>query len=755
MTQGGIITGANPLVYSATAPYSILLFQVVVIITISQLIYYPLSLIKQPRVIAEVLTGIILGHTVLGRIPNFTTYVFPPGSIAGLSIISTVGVCLLLFMVGCEVDVGFIRKHLFTAMTVGILNMAVPFGFGCAVAVGLWNDYRSGAPDLPEIKFTTFMVFIAVAMCITAFPVLVRILTELRLVKDRVGVVVIAAGITNDLLGWILLALSITLANSSKSETTAYIVLVTIGWCLLIIYPVRFILRYILIKMMNDVNNPNGPSRLAMLIILMIVFSSSFFTDIIGVHPIFGAFIAGVIIPRENNYVIKLTSRIEDLVNILLIPIYFGMAGLDVDLGLLNKGIDWGWAVGLIGIAMIGKIFGGFVAAKLNGLYWRESLTVGILMSCKGIVEIVVLQTGLRANIITQKVYSMFILMALVTTFLTTPLTNWCYPEQYREEIQKRIKDKSEKKLDPKVRESLITYNDFQIDKVVVCLDTMDSVSNNLILLDLFLDSKIGIHAINTKTLTERTADLLHASMIQGNEVDFNSINSILSIVKMFAHTNKLSFTSEIQYCLPDDNQIQTLLECTSINMKSLFVLTMNISDYTDEGFASLSKEMRMTDIPKVMFINNRSENESLGIDISHRENDFHIRTILILITNEELDHSDLFSVKLLSMFLNHSEVNRGDIMLQNVDIDSPIYKMISQQVSKLNKEFGYECVHLEIKGHHGSSAENPNLDDDVTLKDYVSKWESTDGRLILVNNKDQAIIEELVSKNEKIMVVY
>lgn len=746
----GIVAGGNPLVYSSTAPYTILIFQLVVIITISQLLYYPLSKIKQPRVIAEVLTGIILGHTVLGRIPNFTEYVFPPESIPGLSIVATLGICLLLFMVGCEVDVGFIKKHLFTALSVGIVNMAVPFGLGCALAIGLWKDYRLDAPGLPDIDFTTFMVFIAVAMCITAFPVLVRILTELRLVKDRVGVVVIAAGITNDLLGWILLALSITLANSTKSEITAYIVLVTIGWCLLIIYPMRYILRYILINLMNDIENINGPSRLAMLIILVLMFASSFFTDIIGVHPIFGAFIVGVIVPRENNYVIKLTSRIEDLVNIILIPIYFGMSGLDVDLGLLNKGIDWGWAFGLIGVAMFGKVFGGFIAAKLNGLYWRESLTVGILMSCKGIVEIVVLQTGLRAQIISQKTYSMFILMALITTFLTTPLTSLCYPEKYREEIQEKLRIKSDKKLDPKVRESLTTYNDFQIDKAIVCVDTMDSVSNNLILLDLLMDSsKIGIHAINVKTLTERTADLLHASMIQGNEVDFHSINSILSIVKMFSHSNKLSFTSEIQYCLPE-NKIQSLLDSTSITINSLFILTMNTREFSMSQFNTLSNDFKSVDASKVLFINNNNgELKEVG---------FHIRSIVVLITNKELDHSDLYAVKLLSLFIDHSDVKIGTIVLQDVDTGDAIYSVLSKQVDTLNTQVGYDCVRLEIKSNGNTNNKSSDDYDDATLKDYISSWDASDAhldQLTLVNHKDKVIINELINRDEKVMVIF
>lgn len=294
-TSSGIFAGGNPLEYSSSAPYTLFIFQLILVIGVAELLHYPLSKIQQPRVISEVLSGIILGPTAFGKIPGFTNTVFPTDSMQGLTLVSTLGICLLLFMVGCEVDIKFIKKHFATALSVGIFNMALPFGLGCAYSVTLWKHYRENEPDLPDIKFSTFMVFIGVSMCITAFPVLVRILTELRLVKDRVGVVVLAAGITNDLLGWILLALSITLANSSKSETTAYIVLVTIGWGLFICYPIRWLLNWFLKSVLNDLENPSGPCPMAMLIILLMMFASAFFTDIIGVHPIFGAFILGTI----------------------------------------------------------------------------------------------------------------------------------------------------------------------------------------------------------------------------------------------------------------------------------------------------------------------------------------------------------------------------------------------------------------------------------------------------------------------------
>lgn len=796
-STSGIIAGMNPLTYSSGSPFTIFFFQLIVILTFSQLIYIPLGRIKQPRVIAEVLTGIVLSHTALGRIPNFTNELFSTNSRSGLTLVANIGICLLMFIVGCEVDIKFIKKHLVTAVTVGMFNMAVPFGLGCACSVGLWNDYRLNAEDLPDIKFTTFMVFIATAMCITAFPVLVRILTELRLVKDRVGTVVLAAGITNDLLGWILLALSITLANSSQSIVTLYIVLVAIGWCIFVCYPLRIILNYILKNYLKEFDNPNSPSRLAMLIILLLMFASAFFTDIIGVHPIFGSFLIGTIVPRKNNYVINLTSRIEDLVNIILVPIYFGVAGLDVDLGLLNKGLDWGWTFGLIGVALVGKIFGGFAAAKLRGLYWRESLTVGVLMSCKGIVEIVVLQIGLNAKIISKKTYSMLIFMALITTFLTTPMTIYAYPSSYRDQVQIWLSEK-EKKLhlenndnnkDKIIDEnnelisdlpfSLQDIKDHKIDKLIIPVDNIESVSNGLLLLDLLLENlKVPIHAINLKTLTERTADLLHASMIDDTNTEQNlkSLNSILTIFKIFCHFNKIPFSSEILYSLPEC-YIETLLDNPIFKSNNLLILPISQSQFSIE-FLNIfifecKKNGKERDFMKSIFINKNMDNQ-----LEEFESDFKgengnaiknvdstplldnkstfsedtilspsliISTVTLYITSADLKENDLLGMKLFDLLIRRKDLLSANIVLLNIDHDSKTYDFISSWITSNNQVFNNVQLSLES-----------TTDNNLKYSIDNNQLETTFDRLVIIssNESNLELISKLVENYEKVFIV-
>lgn len=539
----GIVAGRNPLKYSASSPYTMFLFQIIVILAFCLMVHYPLKKIQQPKVIAEVITGILLGPTVLGRIPNFTETCFPTESISGLTLLANVGIILFLFIVGLEVDIGYIKKNLRAAVTVGLINMAIPFGLGCAISVGIYEQY--GKEENTHIKFTTYMVFIAVATCITAFPVLARILTELNLIGDRVGTIVLAAGITNDLMGWILLALTVTLANASEPINTLYILLLTVAWFFFLLYPVRLALKFYLTRYTNNLAT-GEPSQFLMMIIIVLVFISSFYTDIIGVHPIFGAFMVGIIVPRDNGFVIRITEKLEDLVHIILIPIYFALAGLNVNLGLLSTGTDWGYTIGIIALAMIGKIFGGFIAAKLNKLFWRESLAVGVLMSCKGIVEIVVLNVGLNAKIITQKVYSMFIVMALITTFLTTPLSLVVYPNSYREKVSRVLKGEinwdgtpvvpveggeNEKSFDVSLIKDIETA---KFPQIIMLLKNVDSLSPLMSFIENFFSLNDNYRAIHLREFSSRTSHLLEASN-EHTEKEYISSTSILSIVKVFS----------------------------------------------------------------------------------------------------------------------------------------------------------------------------------------------------------------------------
>lgn len=807
VSTSGVIAGGNPIEYSSSSPYTLFFLQMILLLVFIQLLNYPLSKIKEPKVIAEVLAGIILGPTALGQIPGFTDNIFPTESRSGLTLVSTIGICLLLFMVGCEVDTKFMRKHLPMALSVGIVNMAVPFGLGCAFSVALWRHYRSGLDA--DIEFTTFMVFIGVSMCITAFPVLVRILTELRLLKDRVGTVVLAAGITNDLIGWILLALSVTLANATDPAVTGYIVLVAIGWALFICYPVRYALKWVLDKQMHDLDNPSGPSTLCMLIMIVLMFISAFFTDIIGVHPIFGAFLVGAIIPRDNNYVIRLTARIEDLVNLVFAPIYFGIAGLNADLSLLNEGIDWAYIVGLIGIAILGKILGGMVPARIMGLFWRESLTVGVLMSCKGIVEIVVLQTGLKAGIISNKLFAMFILMALVSTFLTTPLTLLTYPQSYRESAAVRRSEKPThyressvpsvmevtsttdssptppNQVAHRVSKSLIkNYNKVNFDRLILPVDGLESVSNNLILVDRFcIATGMPMHAVNLKQLTERTADLLHASMMrdmddQFDQFDGQYLNALLSILKVFCELNGVPFTSELVFALPND-MLESLMSNNNYMKSDLLILTVG-SKYYSQHASTLTQFLRYAQEAKyyhALFINNnqnignlreleRDKTRQIGNSLKRQltrqkewtdtasllsnetilnPRSFEISTVTLVASTGDVTRDQLVALRLFSILVSHGDVDQGYVLSSE------------NETADL-----FSLVKGEIEGDVKLQSCVLGSDEEKSYKDYV--FENCQDRdsnkideLFIVTKgcpfRDE-LLQKLVDLNQKILVV-
>lgn len=425
--QGGLLTGHDPTDPATlqTDPIRIWIIQVGIIVATASLLSLVLRKIRQPKVIAEVLGGILLGPTAFGQIPGFKYHIFNDQSKSYLSLVANIGLVLFLFLVGLEIDGSVIKRNARLSLTVALAGMVLPFGLGVALAVPLYNQFVD-----ESIKFTYFMLFTGVAFSITAFPVLCRILTELKLLDTTVGIVVLSAGVGNDIVGWVLLALSVALVNAGSGTTAVYILLACVGWTLLLLFPVKFALRWLAVKTGSI---EHGPTMFFMTVTILCVFGSAFFTDVIGVHAIFGAFVVGIIVPREGGLAISLTEKLEDMVSIIFLPLYFTLSGLSTDLTLLNNGITWGFTFAIISLAFIGKFGGCTIAARFGaGFSWREACTIGSLMSCKGLVELIVLNVGLSAGILSQRVFSMFVLEALVLTFMTTPLVTIFYPPDKR-----------------------------------------------------------------------------------------------------------------------------------------------------------------------------------------------------------------------------------------------------------------------------------------------------------------------------------
>ncbi|RSL80706.1 hypothetical protein CEP52_017336 [Fusarium oligoseptatum] len=430
--QGGIFEGLDPTVFNPADPIILFIIQATIVIALARLLYWPLNKIKEPRVIAEVIAGILLGPSVFGRVPGFTDAVFPKDGMAPFRLAANIGLILYLFLVGMEINLTYLLRNWRTAVGVAALDMAIPFGCGVALAYGLYHEFRDD-PELAPISFGVFALFIGVAIAITAFPVLCRILTALKLLRTNVGVIVLTSGIINDVIGWVLLALCVILVNSGAGAIAVYILLVTIGYSLFLTYAVRPCFMWVLRKTHSL---ENGPTETVVALTILMVFSSAFFTSVIGVHSIFGAFMIGLMCPREGGVAISLAEKIKDLISTLFVPLFFALSGINTDLSLLDTGIAWGYVIAVTATAFCTKLFGGTMGARLNGLVWRESITIGTLMSCKGLVELIVLNIGLQAKILSTRTFTIFVVMALVTTFLTTPLVSWLYPPSYQRKLE-------------------------------------------------------------------------------------------------------------------------------------------------------------------------------------------------------------------------------------------------------------------------------------------------------------------------------
>lgn len=337
------------------------------------------------------------GPTAFGRIPGFTEHIFPSESMPYLSLVANIGLCLFLFLVGLEIEGGVVKRNARLSAAIGLAGMIIPFGLGAGLAVPIYKQFID-----QDVEFTHFMLFAGVAFSITAFPVLCRILTELKLLDTTVGIVVLSAGVANDIIGWTLLALSVALVNGGGGLSALYILLVCVGFALILLFPGRMALHWLARKTGSI---ENGPTIFFMTITILLLFGSAFFTDIIGVHAIFGAFLTGLIVPREGNMAIHLTEKLEDMVQIIFLPLYFTLSGLSTDLGLLNDGVftppsktaihadfeigmTWGYTIAICTLAFVGKFGGCMLAARYAaGFSWRESSAIGSLMSCKGYIS--------------------------------------------------------------------------------------------------------------------------------------------------------------------------------------------------------------------------------------------------------------------------------------------------------------------------------------------------------------------------------
>ncbi|KAF8309352.1 hypothetical protein DL93DRAFT_2158440 [Clavulina sp. PMI_390] len=559
--QGGVIDGINPVTFDSTDPIKLWIVQAGIILCLCQGLAMICARIRQPRVVAEVVSGIILGPSIMGHIPHFSARIFPTASLPYLNLTATIALVLFLFLMGLETDVSAMKRLLRRAGPISLAGMLLPFGLGAAVAVPIYNTFV----DHSVVTFGHFLLFTSVALSITAFPVLCRILLETKLIETPVGIVVLAAGVGNDVVGWILLALTVALVNATQGVSAVYILLCGLGWTFFMLYPVRIGFRYIAHRTGNL--DGRGPTPLMMMLTFLVVFTSAFFTDIIGIHPIFGGFLAGLAMPHDGGFAIGLVEKIEDIVTILLLPIYFVLSGLKTDLSTLNTGKAWGYTWLLIIVAFVGKFVGCFGAAKVVGFNYRESSAIGALMSCKGLVELIVLNVGLQAGILDTRLFSMFVFMAVILTLLTTPLTLLIYPDHLRKSDEKMIDiDGSSSGTNEKdgfdSPNPTITHPALPAEgaksRFTVVLESMENIPAVMTIIQLLQlpasssSSSRKIDGLRLVELSERTSAMMRGADNANAAAELLSRDALVKVVERFTRMNRLSIHSSLSVVSQD-----------------------------------------------------------------------------------------------------------------------------------------------------------------------------------------------------------
>jgi Kef-type K+ transport system membrane component KefB len=375
--------------------------------------------LRQPPVIGEVLAGICLGPSVLGHLaPDAAGYLLPPTVAPSLSIVAQIGVILYMFLVGVELNVTILRKQGHVTLAISHASIVVPFSLGAMLALWLYPMLSSS-----EVPFTAFALFLSVSLSITAFPVLARILTDQRLHKTDLGVMALACAATDDVTAWCLLALVVGVAQSKVNEAV-FVAVLTVAYIALIFFVVRPLVAKTLPRYC-----PSGLTPGVTAAVLVGVLLSALATEAIGVHAIFGAFLFGAVIPHDSRIARELTHKLEEPVTILLLPAFFAFTGMRTQIGLVSGWEQWVVCAVIIAVATMGKFGGTLGAARIMGLPWRDSASLGILMNTRGLMELIVLNIGLDLGVISPTLFAMMVLMAIVTTMATSPILYALIPQ--------------------------------------------------------------------------------------------------------------------------------------------------------------------------------------------------------------------------------------------------------------------------------------------------------------------------------------
>jgi Kef-type K+ transport system membrane component KefB len=398
----------------------LLIIQIGVIIIVSRLVGWLLAKFHQPQVMGEMMAGILLGPSLLGLVaPGVSAIIFPPDSLTYLNLLSQIGLLLFMFLVGLELDPRLLQARSRTAIVISHASIIAPFVLGITLALYLYPRH-----SVASVSFTGFALFMGAAMSVTAFPVLARILNEREMVKTKLGALTLACAAVDDITAWSILATVIAIVRSTGMRSLVFTVVGSLAYIALMFYLVRPLLRRFETVFRRD----KGLSQHMIAIIVLLLLGSAFTTEWLGIHALFGAFLAGAMMPKQEEFIRAFSEKFEDLTVVLLLPLFFAYTGLRTRIGLVSGEAMWLDCALIISVAIVGKFGGSTIAARFTGLNWREASGIGILMNTRGLMELVILTIGLDIGVISPAIFAMMVIMALFTTFMTSPLLELIYP---------------------------------------------------------------------------------------------------------------------------------------------------------------------------------------------------------------------------------------------------------------------------------------------------------------------------------------
>lgn len=394
-------------------PLAVLLLQIITIIITARILSWLCQKINQPVVIGEIVAGIVLGPSLIGRyFPGLSASLFPANSLSNLQFLSQVGLILFMFVVGMELDLKVLRNKAHEAVVVSHASIIIPFALGMGLA---FFTYRTFAPQ--GVKFLSYGLFMGISMSITAFPVLARMVQERGIHKTHLGALVITCAAVDDITAWSALAAVIAIVKAGSLISA----IPTLAMALIYLFIMLKVIKPFL-KRIGDLHaTRENLSKPIVALFLLVLIISSYATEIIGIHALFGAFMAGTIMPDNQKFKQFLIEKVEDIALVLLLPLFFVFTGLRTQVGLLNDPYLWMICGCIILVAVTGKFAGSSLAARFVGQNWKNSLTIGALMNTRGLVELVALNIGFELGVLTPEIFTMLVIMALVTTFMTSP----------------------------------------------------------------------------------------------------------------------------------------------------------------------------------------------------------------------------------------------------------------------------------------------------------------------------------------------